>query len=781
MQGGLPEQWEDPDDGGVDWRQWVGAVWRHKWLVVAGLVLGVVVGAVVERTVEPTYSVEATIWIETDNGGAAGDAAPIRPGQLLGASGWIELMRSFAVLDPVVNDLELYVRPFQPEFSGLFAGFTLAEDLVPGNYALRVGSEGDESILVDRDGQEVDRARLGGTLGEPVGFRWSPPAGELRPGDEIEFSVRRPREVARQLTRELELNMGREGTFLRVGLSGQDPERITRIVDHLLDRYTEVAADLKRAGLEERTAILEEQLAYAEENLRQAELELENFRVHTISLPSEQGTPVAPGLQQTQNPVFQNFFNLKIEQEDARRDEQAIERAMARSQDQGRLATEALEVIPSVRESSDLTSALALVTEKRTNLRALRLRYTDEHPDVQALNQDLRELEQQTVPAMVSDVLNEVRGRQSEIDRFLGQATQELQQIPPRAVEETRLQRRFEGAEGLFRDLQSRYESARLGAASAIPDVRVLDRPQVPQFPSADPSGRFFAMATLLGLGLGVMGAIMRERLDPVLRHPEHVTRDLGLPILGAIPHARRRNGRLKEEDQDQVVEAFRSLRLSVSHAHGRPGPVVVTITSPGVGDGKSFTTSNLALAYAEQGHRTLVIDGDVRRGTMHTLLAQERKPGLTDYLAGDAGLEEIIRQTDHPQLQAIPSGSRFRDAPELLGLPAAAELLDELRGRFDVILVDSSPLGAAVDPYLLGTLSGSIVLVLRSGTTDRELAGTRIGDLHRLPVRVLGAVLNDVPSGAGSYQYYTYLPGYGAHDEGSSRRRTEALSGGTQ
>jgi polysaccharide biosynthesis transport protein len=774
-----PGPWDAEEEEGVDWRQYATAVWRHKWLVVVGVVVGTLAGFFVERNVEPTYSVGATLWIETGGAGAAGDAAPIRPSQLLSSSGWVDLMRSFVVLDPVVNDLELYVRPRDPELGNLFAGFTVDEDVVPGPYLLRVAEGDREMILSDGEGTEVQRAAAGSSLGDGLGFHWVPPAGELRAGDEVPFSVSRPRDEAVRLAQELQVNIDREGTFLRVTLSGRDPERITRTINALVERYADVAEQLKRAQLDQLTGILEEQLAYAEDNLREAEMALQNFRVQTISLPSEQGMPVAPGIQQTQNPSYQNFFNLRVEQEDVRRDEQAIQRAMERSREQGRLATEALEVIPSVRQSSDLMSALSLVTEKRASLRALRLRYTDEHPEVRELNEDLRQLEQETVPAMVASVLDEVRGRQGEIDRFLGQATQELQQIPPRSVEETRLQRRFEGAEGLFRDLQSRHESARLGAASTVPDVRILDRPRVPQFPSSDPSGRFFAMAMLLGLGLGVMGAIVRDRLDPRLRHPEHVTRDLGLPILGAVPHARRRNGSFREDDQEQVVEAFRNLRLAVSHAHGRGGPVVATISSPGVGDGKSFVTSNLALAYAEQGHRTLVIDGDVRRGTVHSLFACERRPGLTDYLAGDSTLGEVVQSTEHPHLWTLPSGSRFRDAPELLGLPAMGELLDELREEYDVILVDSSPLGAAVDPYLLGTLSGSLLLVFRSGATDRELAQTRVGDLARLPIYLLGAVLNDVPSGSGAYQYYTYLPGYGARDEGESSHRQKALAGG--
>ncbi len=780
---GYPGGWNDPEEESVDWRRYVAALILHKWMVLLGLALGAVVGVLAYQSMDPEYEVQSTVWVEPEGGGAAGDAAPIRPSQLLDNSGWVALMRSFAVLDPVVQDLRLFVSPANPVHADAFETFEVTDEVQAGGYELRRAGGGGEWVLATAAGVEVERGGPGSTFGESVGFRWAPPADLLRSEEPVAFSVQRPRVAAQSLAQRMNVGFDGQGTFLRVRMTGTDPVHITRVVNGVTARYIEVAEELKRAKFDELTAILEEQLAYAEENLREAEFALERFRVQTISLPSEQASPVTPGLQQTQNPVFQNYFNLTLEQEEARRDEIALQRALTLSREQDRLATEAFEVIPSVRQSSDLMNALGLATEKRAELRALRLRYTDQHPSVQEVLADVRELEQQTIPALAGSLLAEVQGRQGEIQRFIGQASRELQQIPPRAVEETRLERRFESAENLFRDLQGRYESARLGAASTIPDVRILDRAQVPTAPTNDQRSRFLAMAMMAGLGLGLLGALLRDRIDPLLRRPDQVTRDLGLPILGTIPHARVRRGRLKEEDQQQVVEAFRNLRLAVSYAHGPAEPLVLTVTSPGIGDGKSFTTSNLALAFAELGRSTLVIDGDIRRGTVHSLFQQERRPGLTDYLAGDASLDEVLRPTEHPALQVIPSGSRFRDAPELIGLPTMRALMEEARARFDVVLLDSSPLGAAVDPYLLGTLSGSMLVVLRNGITDRELAETRLGDLTRLPIRLLGAVLNDVPTGAGPYRYYSYLPGYGAGDEGTSsngRRRPTALAGST-
>lgn len=242
----------------------------------------------------------------------------------------------------------------------------------------------------------------------------------------------------------------------------------------------------------------------------------------------------------------------------------------------------------------------------------------------------------------------------------------------------------------------------------------------------------------------------------------------MGLTVLGAIPDMVR--NRRPDDGISELTEAFRTIRLNLAHAYGT-GPVVVTITSPGPSDGKSFVSSNLGVSFADLGKRTLLIDGDIRKGTQHRLMGRERMPGLTDVLTGRAELHEALRTTDFAGLDVLPSGTRSGSGPELIGSPRMRELMMELRPRYDVILVDSAPLAAGVDPFILGTLTGSMMLVVRTGSTDLDLAEAKLDLLDRLPVRMLGCVMNGVrrnDSGYRYYRYYSYLPGYDAVDEES-------------
>src|SRR6266480_4113260 len=154
-------------------------------------------------------------------------------------------------------------------------------------------------------------------------------------------------------------------------------------------------------------------------------------------------------------------------------------------------------------------------------------------------------------------------------------------------------------------------------------------------------------------------------------------------------------------------------------------------------------------------------IADDLRRGALHRVLALPRRPGLTDCLAGDATPEQVLQTTSYPCLDFLASGSRRRDAPELMGSPEMIELMTRLRAQYEVIVIDTPPLGAGVDAFALAMLAGNLMMVLRLGRTDRDLAEAKLDILRRLPVRLLGAVLNDVREGSDYGAYGYYVDGY--------------------
>ena len=748
--------------GGGDLARLLAAVYRRKWLVLAVTAAGVAAGWGASRMVSPQYMAQGTVWIETTERGQA-NTGPIRSAELLQSYAWVELLKSYAVLDHVVREERLFVEPASPADRAPLAGFALTERFRPGRYRLAVSRDGATWVLSTHEGAEVERGRVGDPVGARAGFAWRPAKAVLPPEKIVSFTVNNPRDVALRLGEGLEPGMAEDGHFLRLSLSGSDPERIAQTLNATMDRFVAVAAQLKRAKLDELTGILEEQRQYAERSLHDAEAALEGFRVRTVTLPSDQGAPVAPGIQLTQDPVFSSFFDLKVSREDLRRDRLALER-VAREAAAGRIGFDALAVVPAVQQNPELMQLLQERTTKRAELRALQQRYTDEHAPVRRLAADVAALEGTTIPAAVRQLGAQISAREGEMDGRIASASSELRQIPPRAIEEARLERRVQIAENLYGTLRQRYEEARLAAVSSLPDLRVLDRAAVPFAPVQDRRMLIVALFTAGALGMALLAVVVLDRLDRRVRYPEQVTAGMGLPVLGTVPNAK---GGFAATGKAAVLlgESFRELRLSLVHAHGAAGPLLVSVTSPESGDGKTTVAACLARAFAGQGHRTVLVDADIRRGDLHRLLGCARSPGLTDCLAGRATLADVMRQPEGAGFAFLPSGTRMQGGPELLGSPVMQQLMTELRSRFSVVIVDTAPLGAGVDAYVMGTVTRNLLMVLRTGATDGALAEAKLGLLDRLPVRVLGAVLNAVPPSR-VYRYYSYLPGYAAEDE---------------
>jgi tyrosine-protein kinase Etk/Wzc len=196
---------------------------------------------------------------------------------------------------------------------------------------------------------------------------------------------------------------------------------------------------------------------------------------------------------------------------------------------------------------------------------------------------------------------------------------------------------------------------------------------------------------------------------------------------------------------------------MTITNVMAGEGPVMLAITSPAPADGKSFVSANLALSFAAAGLQTVLLDADVRRGNLHARFGVDPTPGITDWLEGSATLDDVLRDTTQDKLTILPRGSFQHAGPQLLLGDRIKDLMSELQQRFAAVIVDSPPLGAGVDPLALGAAAGNLLLVLRSGQTDRRAAQAHMKLLSRLPIRIVGTVLNGVPD-TGAYQYYGYM-----------------------
>jgi capsular exopolysaccharide synthesis family protein len=739
---------------------------RFKWLILGCTILGTAGGIVATRFVHPTWQATARVWINSEAPltGGRGDASPGRSAELVSANAWIPLFQSGRVSDEVVRELGLYVQPEDRADSALVRGFQIDDLFQPGSYELSL--KGTQMQLATAAGQVVDRAALGDSIGRPQGFRWRPDPTLLRDAGSFRFTVMQPRAVSGQLSQRLTPRL--QENFLTLTLSGGDPHEVTQTLQRWLERFVGVARELKTEKLRAVANTQMENLVRAEEDLKQADMALQQFKVGTITMPSE-GTAVAAGVSETQPTVMTSFFQMRERERQIEEVIRTLERILAEQRTTGVISEENLYTLAALTQGTanvQITRTISELTDAQSSRRALLQVYTDSAQNVRDITQHIAHLQSTVIPGQARSLLAEFRQQRTDLRRQLASAENELRDIPLRSTEEERLERDRSVRAAMYNTLKLSQQAAQLAAESAVPDVSVLDWPVVPDSPTSNTVPQILAIGVLGGLALGILLALLIDRMDQRYRYPEQAKDDLGLDILGAVPRLRSVNrGREDPDESTQVLEAFRLLRMNVRHAIDAAEPVALTVSSAAASDGKSLVASNLAVSFAEAGHRVLLIDGDIRRGALHAAFDVEARPGLSEVLTGAASRHDALRQTSQRNLTLLPCGKRNRQAPELLASAAMVELLAQLRPTFDVIIVDSPPISAGIDAPALGMATGTMLIVLRAGQTNMRLAQAKLAEVDRLPIFLVGAVLNGITP-KGIYQYYAYEYGYAAEDE---------------
>jgi capsular exopolysaccharide synthesis family protein len=423
---------------------------------------------------------------------------------------------------------------------------------------------------------------------------------------------------------------------------------------------------------------------------------------------------------------------------------------------------------------------------------------TDANDDVKAVQrligrtkEDLRSASQLYVQALES--------RLGSLEKTIVDMRQETEKYPKLEAEQSRLSATVGTMQRTFDNLQSEYQLARI--AESVDDGRVqsIDEATLPTFAVSPNRKRAITYSALVGLLLGLALAFALDRMDDSVKSPDELRDQMELPLLGLIPAIRAERGSRRAVDttvgrlithadpRSPVAEAYRSMRTNLAFARAQQSPQAIVVASPGPADGKSTTVANLAITFAQQGQRTLLIDADLRRAVLDKAFGVPRSPGLTEVIIGEATLDAAIHDTTVPNLFVVASG-RFPPNPaELLGSSRMQEILHEAKARFDVVLLDSPPLLAVTDAAVLATMVDGVVLVIRTERTKRDAVRRALGHVRSVRGRLLGAVLNDVDMRSGAYYgsyghyYYSY---YGSErrtgsDARKAVRRLRQLVGG--
>ncbi len=325
----------------------------------------------------------------------------------------------------------------------------------------------------------------------------------------------------------------------------------------------------------------------------------------------------------------------------------------------------------------------------------------------------------------------------------------------------------------LYAGLLQRMKETAVSAGLDSTNIQITDRAKVPLFPDRPKKLLNVTLGIILGLGLGIGLAFFADYLDNTVNKIEEVESTFALPILGAVPalasveRKKRLKGMTNGQDvkpfelimhQDQsslVSEAIRNIRTSLLFSLPENPPKLLLVTSAEPGDGKTGVSMNLSVALAQLGGNILLIDADMRYPDCHRILEQDRAPGLSNFLVGDAELSATIKPTMVPNLYLLPAGQSPLNPAELLGSERMKVALELLCRQFKHVIIDSPPLLGFTDSVLLSIVADGTLVVVRAGKTVRDAALRAVRMLNAVNAKILGIVLNNLELRGNGYAYY--------------------------
>jgi capsular exopolysaccharide synthesis family protein len=346
---------------------------------------------------------------------------------------------------------------------------------------------------------------------------------------------------------------------------------------------------------------------------------------------------------------------------------------------------------------------------------------------------------------------------QAQIKQW-GQQNLELSR---KSAQYQRLKARSDRVQSLYDSLLATLETLDVNK-DISPESVTIYQPACEAFPDKTLLSKGLAIAGVLGLILGVVVLMLLERVDDRMNSFTELQELFDEDVLGQIPREKKdvRGGILPfvqpDDKRHPFVESYRNLRSSLLYmaAMGK-GPHTLLVTSAVPNDGKSLTAANLAITLAMGGARVLLVDADLRKGTLHNQLNIQNDTGLSEALSQNTDWRPAVKDTNVPNLRLLPRGATTQRASELFIGPVMEKILQETNKEYDYVLIDTAPVMAADDVTSLAPRVDGVIFVIRAEYTSARVARASLDMLYQRKARVLGLVFNSVRTTASDYYYY--------------------------
>ncbi len=457
----------------------------------------------------------------------------------------------------------------------------------------------------------------------------------------------------------------------------------------------------------------------------------------------------------------------------------------------------ALDSIPQIMDNYLIQRLKENEASLMTQMSELSQKYGEKHPkiiqlksEIDATRQKIKQ-EAQNVLASIRNEMAIARARETNARQAAEAQKAETQKLSERSIEYSVLLREAEKDRELYENLLKRLKETSVESELGTTNVRIVDRAEVPRTPARPKKIQYVLLSVIVGLFSGCGLAFFSEYLDNTIKTPEDIQAYVQTPCVALIPTINFSEEIGDKETSTEIIvhhkpkssaaEAFRSLRTAVLFSFPDNPPRTVLITSFIPKEGKTFIGANLALVMAYAGESVLLIDADMRKPQLHKLFGLDNRKGLSNVIVGEE--PTIHPAVLHEKLDVMTCGPIPPNPAELLGSKRMAEFIEEMKGAYDKVLVDSPPISSVTDAVVLTRLIDSVLYVVHGGITTRETAMHGAQLMRDVDAKVIGSVLNNIDIGRESYYYshyyhyyYHYYNYYGHDGEGQKSARSKSL-----
>lgn len=537
-------------------------------------------------------------------------------------------------------------------------------------------------------------------------------------------------------------------SILTLSLQGPNGWQAVDYLNALMNEYIQSSLELKNQTSLNTVKFIDEQLAGVKDTLKRAEQSLLDFRAQNqVVNISTEGSNIMSQIDQLMQEKAASEMQMQYYD--------YLMTYLKNNDNFSNIMAPATMGIGDQTLSSLISTLLQLSTEKTS----LEYSARENNPALMKVKLLIKDNQEKLIE-IVRNIIANAKLMQADVNRRISRLNSRISQLPATESQLANITRRFELQNSIYTFLLQRRAEAGITQASNLPDQQVIDEARGDAYYKVSPKNhKNYAYGVLIGLLFPLVIFLLKEFLNHTVQEKADVEKHSNVPIIGTVGHNKRDHMLPSiKYPRSSIAESFRAVRTNLQFSLFEQGQKVVMITSSTSGEGKSFVALNLAGIFSVSNKKAVVVGLDLRKPAMQKFMDVSNKDGVSTYIIGRSTIDEIINPTEFPGLFVITSGPVPPNPAELFETPQFAKLIEELRARFDIVILDTPPVALVTDAMLIAQQADATIFVVRQKFTHKS-ALTFANELQtKEHIRHLTILINDVIVP----KYYGYKYGYG-------------------